>query len=218
MILSFSPYIEGDQTQFETKIKISQKIHTFRLGHRWYPGCMIHFWMGNPRAAKTTPKPREFEIHKSAAEYWSFEQRKGAQDRWTPLVYATEDWSMRIRLDQPIQEQYEFLKIGNVDIPPQLLPQVAFNDGLSLGTFRNYFYSIAREKCKEEMRQNGTWVKGMKLDQQPERPAFQDLEGQIIHWIKKTIYDVGTAKTLPSFDFSKKTKKKIEPVHWREIS
>ena len=56
MILSFS------EDRFKERILGGVKIHTIRTDRteRWKKGQKIHFWRGNPRNTKATPKPHEF--------------------------------------------------------------------------------------------------------------------------------------------------------------
>lgn len=56
MILSFS------KDKFKERILDGTKIHTIRTdkSERWKKGQKIHFWRGNPRNAKSEPKPHEF--------------------------------------------------------------------------------------------------------------------------------------------------------------
>jgi hypothetical protein len=56
MILSFS------EDKFKERILSGVKTHTIRTDRteRWKKGQVIHFWRGNPRNTKATPKPHQF--------------------------------------------------------------------------------------------------------------------------------------------------------------
>jgi hypothetical protein len=58
MILSFS------EDRFKERILSNDKKHTIRTdrSERWKKGHKIHFWRGNPRNTKATPKPHEFHL------------------------------------------------------------------------------------------------------------------------------------------------------------
>jgi hypothetical protein len=179
MILSFSDTFPwGGSTMFETQIDLGIKKHTFRIGNRWQPGDIIHFWMGSPRnPGKSHP------FQPGGAFLWV-----PYNGREMPIVVATEEFKMHFVTDTinskssrkpEYQEVQFFLDIGQKtkvcatfvaskngygilrqETDGQLLKKIARNDGFKDEPidFIRWFYSLAQKK------------------------ELTEIKGQIIHW------------------------------------
>lgn len=101
----------GQPTNFKEKIQAGVKIHTFRMGDRWQPGMLIHFWEENPRNTSVNPAP--FQLPRfDLAELWyggkidmvTFEK---ADEEPCPKCFAVEQWEMKIELvqDEEVKRQ-----------------------------------------------------------------------------------------------------------------
>jgi len=198
MILTFKRYLpvtvppfeNKELTQFRINIMAGIKDHTFRLGDRWQPGHFIHFWEENPRTPQNTPAP--FNIRPQLATHWG-DQNGHAY----PLCAATEIWKMSFDTEIPLEEQDQFLAIGNHETSHTadelLISKVAYRDGLSVKQFKYWFFHLIKNLTIEGMRLQGKWVNRKPLLEQPEWPCTISAWGQIIHWTDN-VYFNDTAK------------------------
>jgi len=197
MILSFKKLTpDREPTNFPMKIRIGEKIHTFRLGDRWSPGIPIHFWDGSPRNQRDNPSP--FEIHRCMAK--ELVEHNG---QLLPACYAVEPFRMKFHAYRDLRDQLEFLWIGKWHVPGYLMPQVASQDGLTLRQFKSWFFKTALDLQVEKMKLEGNWIARMPALKQPKMPNWIHLSGQIIHWTDK-IYRCESAITIETEKLSKR--------------
>lgn len=114
MLLTFS------KEKFYSDIMAGRKIHTIRTdkNRRWKKGNKIHFWLGNPRNTNRKPPPKQFKL----AQCKSVEQiiiRKEQDIKLYP-----HGMSIKIMGQALINKEIELL---------------AFNDGLEINEFREWF-------------------------------------------------------------------------------
>ena len=196
MILSFSDFIAGEESLFEMKIGMREKIHTFRLGERFKVGYGIQHWMGNPRASGSrigSRTPHPIKLNYQSADYWFWSK---ANKQYEPVCCAIEKFIMELQYDDDMNLEKLILKIGQNHIEQHNLGLVASKDGLKLGTFKKYFSEVGVEKMKAFLKENGRWEKGLNIRYQPNRLQNIQLTGQVIHWTKDQIYDKLSAQTL----------------------
>ena len=177
MLLPFSRTFNEKPTNFKQKIQAFEKIHTFRLGHRFKPGDLLHFWDGAPRNRFLVPKAEPFTIPINEKVGYKMVRMESCEVL-VPCVYATENFKMTFE-DAPGLEGIEDnwlvyftiegyrlheLTIANVAILQG--ERIAKNDGFnSITDFFEFFNTVRKQK------------------------KINVLEGQIIHWTKFTYTD-----------------------------
>lgn len=185
MLLPFSRTFNEKPTNFKQKIQAFEKIHTFRLGHRFKPGDLLHFWDGAPRNRFLVPKAERFNIPITTNGLWLLAPMhkpifltQGSNliechDVALPCVYATENFKMFFE-DAPgfegIKDNFlvhftiEGHQLGELTIANhshKLCERITKNDGFdSIADFFDFFNTVRKQK------------------------KTNILEGQIIHWTK----------------------------------
>lgn len=172
MLLPFSRTFNEKPTNFKQKIQAFEKIHTFRLGHRFKPGDLLHFWDGAPRNRFLVPKAEPFTIPISKKVVYKM-VRMESVEVLVPCVYATENFKM-IFEDAPglegIKDNFlvhftiEGHQLGELTIANhshKFCERITKNDGFdSIADFFEFFNTVRKQKKTDV------------------------LEGQIIHWTK----------------------------------
>lgn len=97
MILSFS------EDRFKERILDGTKGHTIRTDRteRWRKGMLIHFWRGNPRNTRATPKPHEFH--------------RGNCSGVQKIEMHFEKEGVRVKIDNRLLEEPEVLTLAICD-------------------------------------------------------------------------------------------------------
>jgi len=173
MLLPFSRTFNEKPTNFKQKIQAFEKIHTFRLGHRFKPGDLLHFWDGAPRNRYLVPKAEPFTIPINGIACYKT-MRMESVEVLVPCVYATENFKMVFE-DVPglegIEDNYlvhftieglQLHELTSIKFEPILM----YYDGFDSPTDFYEFFNTVRKKKKTNV-----------------------LEGQIIHWTKFTYTD-----------------------------